>query len=280
MGSLVFSAAMSHAPHITGSADRADPGQRLRFYAAADALGTQLRAARPDVLVVVASDHLTNFFGSCIPPFCVGSAASHSGPFEKWIKIPEFTVAGHPGFAAMLIERGFAQGTDLAFSQRMPLEHGVAVPLALLTPQFDIPIVPLIQNCMVPPLPSLRRCFELGQHIRRTALASTLRVAVLGTGGLSHWPGAPESGDIDTQFDQEFLALLTSQTPQRILDIPNERLDRAGFGAWEVRQWACALGAADAAPAEVLAYEAIDPWETGCAVAAFGVKPPSERHTP
>jgi hypothetical protein len=269
MGHLVFSAAMSHAPHITGSVERADPEQKRRFYAAAETLRGELRAARPDVLVVVASDHLTNLFGNCMPAFCVGLAETHNGPVEKWIRIPEFTVPGCKDFATRLVERGQAEGMDLAFSQRMPLEHGVAVPLSLVTPRFDIPVVPLIQNCMLPPLPSLRRCHQLGALIRHTAEASGLRVAVLGTGGLSHWPGAPESGDIDIAFDREFLALLASDSPEGILDIPNERLDRAGFGAWEVRQWATALGASGGARARVLAYEPISAWETGCAAAVF-----------
>jgi protocatechuate 4,5-dioxygenase beta chain/2,3-dihydroxyphenylpropionate 1,2-dioxygenase len=115
----------------------------------------------------------------------------------------------------------------------------------------------------------LHRCHELGRLIRETALASDLRVAVIGTGGLSHSPGAPESGRIDSEFDRDFLAMIGSNEPTRILDIPNSRMDAAGFGAWEIRQWATALGAAADAPARVLSYEPMTAWETGCAAAIF-----------
>ena len=197
------------------------------------------------------------------------NAAQHQGPVEKWIRIAEFSVPGAPSFAAQLLKAGAQAGFDLAFSERLPLEHGIAVPLSLITPRYDLPIVPLIQNCMVPPMPTLARCHAVGRLIRATAEASGLRVGVLGTGGLSHWPGAPESGSIDTVFDRDFLATLASDAPDRILELSDERLDQAGFGAWEVRQWATALGAAGNAHARVLAYEAITPWETGCAVALF-----------
>src|SRR5690606_5869428 len=136
-------------------------------------------------------------------------------------------------------------------------------------PQFDVPIVPLIQNCMVPPLPTLARCYRVGELIRECAQASDLRVAVLGTSGLSHWPGAPESGDIDTDFDREFVARRASDSPRRIREFPSERLARAGFGAWELRQWATGLASSGGARAHVLAYEAMEAWATGCAAVVF-----------
>lgn len=279
MGRIVFAGAMSHAPHITGSREQADPAQCRRFYDGVAELATRLHKSRPDVLVVIASDHLTNFFSDCMPAFCIGLAAEYSGPVERWIRIPPFTVPGAHEFASEVLRQAFDQGLEPAFARSLPLEHGIAVPLSLLTPGFDVPIVPVIQNCMVPPLPSLRRCFDLGAMIRAAAERSSLRVAVLGTGGLSHWPGAPESGDIDVEFDRSFLSMLASGTPKDILGIPDARLDQAGFGAWEVRQWATALGASGGAGAEVLAYEPIAPWETGCAAAVFRLGTAPEQGT-
>ncbi len=269
MGKIVMAAAASHAPHITGFPDRASSPARERFYGAMAEIGAKLRAAEPDLLVVVASDHFSNLSPQCMPAFCVGNGESFSGPVEQWIRIDPFTVDGHPGFAQSLLRHAFAHGFEPAFAPRIALEHGVAVPLSFLTPDFDIPILPILQNCMVPPLPTLQRCHAFGTLIREAAHASDLRVAVIGTGGLSHSPGAPESGVIDEAFDRDFLQSISSGEPRRILDIPNTRLDAAGFGAWEIRQWATALGAADDAPARILAYEPIVGWETGCAAALF-----------
>ena len=269
MGSIVFSASTSHAPHITGFPDLASPDKKARFYGAMQEVGRRLAAARPDVVVVVSSDHFHNLFIDRMPAFCVGLADRHQGPAEKWIRIDPFEVRGCREFARALVDHAFESGLDPAFSERIVLEHGVAVPLSFLTPGFDVPVVPVLQNCMVPPLPSLRRCFEFGALVRATAAKSSLRVAVIGTGGLSHAPGAPEAGQIDSDFDREFLAMLASPEPTDVLSIPNERIDRAGFGTWEVRQWATALGASGGAPAEVLSYDPIEEWETGCAAAIF-----------
>jgi aromatic ring-opening dioxygenase LigB subunit len=151
----------------------------------------------------------------------------------------------------------------------MSLEHGIMVPLSFIDPNHTLPIVPILQNCMAPPMPSLRRCWEFGKLIRDVAEKSGRRVAVVGTGGLSHSPGAPEAGFIDEAFDRRFLELLASDSPEDALDLPNEAIDSAGFGTWEIRQWATALGAAGGRGARVLAYEAIKEWETGCSAVVF-----------
>lgn len=271
MGSIVFAAAVSHAPQMTGYAALAEPARRDRIHGAMREVGERLRAARPDVVVAVSSDHFNNLFHDRMPAFCVGLADEYRGPAEKWLRIAQFSVPGDPGFARALLETAYQQGLEPAFSHELHIEHGLAVPLSFITPGFDLPLVPVLQNCMVPPLPTLARCLEFGRLIRAAAEKSDLRVAVLGTGGLSHAPGSPHSDVIDTDFDHEFLAQLASERPTAVLEFPSERIDAAGFGAWEIRQWVTALGAAGCARAEVLAYEPVVAWETGCAAVVFGL---------
>lgn len=269
-GSIVFAAGVSHAPHITGFPDHAPPESKARFYAAMNEMGERLRASRPDVVVIVSSDHFHNLFTDRMPTFCVGMAADHKGPAERWIRIEPFTVKGAPDFARAVMRQAFKLGMDPAFSERIVIEHGLAVPLSFLTPSFDVPILPVLQNCMVPPLPPLRRCYAFGQVLSAAAKEQGLRVAVVGTGGLSHAPGAADAGRIDSAFDREFLEMLRTR-PMDVLALSDERIDAAGFGAWEIRQWVTALGAAGGGKAEVLAYEPIEAWETGCGAAVFAL---------
>lgn len=269
MAGIVFSGAASHVPFITALPDAPDRALRDQVYGAMRELSAKLHAAKPDLLVVVSADHFINLFVDRMPPFCVGVADSYSGPVEDWIKLPRVTISAAREFATQLLETGLDSSFDLAFSSEIKLEHGFMVPLSFATPDFDIPIVPIVQNCIVPPLPRMKRCFAFGQLIREVAERSGKRVAVLGTGGLSHSPGAPEAGYIDEAFDREFLDIISSSSPTRALDIPNERIDAAGFGTWEIRQWCTAFGAADGGRAEVLTYVPIKQWETGCAVATF-----------
>jgi len=272
MGEIVFSAAMSHAPHITGYADHASSEVKERVYAGMATIGERLRQSRPDVLVVVSSDHFHNLFLDRMPAFCVGVADKYSGPVEKWIKIDPFHAQGARELGQFIVAQAYEHRFDPAFAENVVIEHGIAVPLKFLTPDYDIPLVPILQNCMVPPLPTLRRCHEFGSFLRGVAQRSDLRIAVVGTGGLSHSPGAPEAGDIDTKFDLELLSSLASPHPESVLDWSNEKLDGAGFGAWEIRQWMTALGASGGGPAEVVFYESVPEWETGCGGVIFGTQ--------
>jgi protocatechuate 4,5-dioxygenase beta chain/2,3-dihydroxyphenylpropionate 1,2-dioxygenase len=121
----------------------------------------------------------------------------------------------------------------------------------------------------MPPMPSLRRCYEFGMMIRSVIDRREERVAIIGTGGLSHSPGAPEAEDLDEAFDRYFLSLLDAGDDEAILNIPSDRLDKAGFGTWEIRQWVTTMGAVRGRRGRSLAYEPVKEWDTGCAVAVF-----------
>ena len=99
--SLVFAGVCSHAPGITGRAERADPEVRDAFYAKLDELRERLEASRPDALIVIAAEHFANFFMNNMPAYCVGMGASYSGPIEdeEWLGIEHTEVPGNPAFA-------------------------------------------------------------------------------------------------------------------------------------------------------------------------------------
>src|SRR5262249_36041531 len=160
----------------------------------------------PDVILVASCEHFVNFGPDNFPAFCIGLGASHHGPVEDQMNIPVGDVPGHPELARTVLETAYAGGVEPAFSERLLLDHGTSLPLNILNTARDIPIVPRLQNCLVPPLPALPRCLRLGQLVRQAVDAFPGRVALLGTGGLSHSPGAPEAGYIDEAFDHEFLA--------------------------------------------------------------------------
>ena len=75
-------------------------------------------------------------------------------------------------------------------------------------------------NCIVPPIPSPRTCYEFGQAVQKIIendLPDDLRIAFIGTGGLSHDPGGPKYFDVDEEFDRWFLGLLEEGDPERVL---------------------------------------------------------------
>ena len=96
--SLVFAGVCSHAPGITGRAERADPALREPFYASFDRMRRALEASRPDALIVIGAEHFANFFMNNMPAICVGMAAGYEGPIEdeQWLRIKRTRVPGAP----------------------------------------------------------------------------------------------------------------------------------------------------------------------------------------
>jgi len=134
------------------------------------------------------------------------------------------------------------------------------VPLLYLTPDYDIPLVPIHMNCIVPPVPTPERCYEVGQtvaEIVRTCRPAGERVAIMGTGGLSHDPGGPKYFYVDEDFDRWFLGILAEGKPEKVLqEVTLERLAAAGDGGTtELLAWIAAMGAVGDRRARTICYE-------------------------
>jgi len=201
--SLVGAFVASHAPGITGRPTLPPAAESEAVYRAYRDLRARLEATRPDVLVVVSPEHWANFFLDHMPSFCIGVADEFWGPTdEEFVKIPRRRVAGDARLARALAE-GVAEEVDLSSSEELQFDHGVMVPLHLLG--TELPVVPIIVNCLAGMPAPLHRCHALGVAIRRTVDRWPERVAILGTGGLSHWPAMAESGRIGHDFDRRFL---------------------------------------------------------------------------
>ncbi|MDB5820486.1 MAG: Extradiol ring-cleavage dioxygenase class protein subunit, partial [Rhizobacter sp.] len=189
--SLVFAGICSHAPGITGRADRADPAVKAEFRARFEDMRLEMMAARPDALVIVAAEHFANFFMNNMPAFAVGMADFYEGPIEdpKWIAIERTRIPGAPELGKRLITE-MMQTVDVAYSEEWKFDHGVMVPLHFLTPAYDLPIIPCNINCQGPPLTPLHRAWAFGEALRRACDSVPERIALVGTGGISHWPAS------------------------------------------------------------------------------------------
>jgi len=269
MGEIVYAAALSHAPGIAAFPEAPPLEQRQRFLSAAAAAREALEAAQLDVLLIIAPDHFTNFFVDNMPAFCIGLNEQYFGPVEEWLGLQSRCVKDAGDVARDILSSALERGIDLSFSETLRLEHSVMVPLSLLVPSMNVPIVWIMLNCQVPPLPTLRRCCELGRTLRAIIERRAERFGIIGTGGLSHYPGAPEMGEIDDEFDRDFLHKLETTNVDAILSTPKERIDAAGFGTWEIRQWMTVAGPVSKRRAVTLAYEPVREWDTGCAVTLF-----------
>ncbi len=173
--------------------------------------------------------------------------------------MPPYEVDGHPELARTLVREGDRRGLRLAYSDSFLFDDNWSAPLLYLTPDYDIPLVPIHMNCIVPPLPSPGECYRVGRKIAdivRTCRPAGERVAIMGTGGLSHDPGGPRYFSVDERFDRDFLALLCEGDPEKVLEWTTlDRMAAAGDGATELLSWFAAMAAADRRPARTLCYE-------------------------
>jgi len=296
---LVGAFACSHAGFLITHFDQASPDKRDAVYAGFATMRERIASLAPDALIVVATDHGRIYPLTHQPQFVIGVGPRARGIGDAGL--PTCEVAIHQPVAQALLEGCIDEGVDLGYSEDVQIDHSFVTPLMLATPQLDIAIVPIVQNCRMRPMPTLRRSRAVGQAIGRAIRASGRheRVVLVGTGGLSHWVGderrrsfirqpagtrfareseyqlvLPTTGPINQTFDAEFLQTLArGQAEEFTREWSDDRLeDTAGNGAQEIRNWLLVAGVAEDAPAEVLGYAAVPEWLTGSAVAAFEVQ--------
>jgi len=273
--SLVYAGVLSHAPGITGRADRVkNTARRDEFYAKLDQQRQEIEAAGTEALIVIAAEHFANFFMNNMPAFCVGIGDKYCGPIEdpEWLKIPRTDVPGGADLGRRLT-REIMQTVDTAYAEEWKFDHGIMVPLHFLTPKYDLPIIPVNINCQGPPLTPLHRVWAFGEAIRRACDSVAEKVAVVGSGGISHWPATPDSGKINEEWDRDFLDKLMRQDKDALLAYGDEETYRdAGQGGFEIRTYIAAAAAAGG-KGELQFYTPELPiFAVGCTVARFEVE--------
>ena len=269
---LVSAMAASHAPNILlepgsewedfmdlhysmapqGSATRPTLEQQKKLRRDAEAAFAALRAdleeAKPDVLIVVANDQFVNFFWNNIPTFFVTLAEEVQGQFTRH----KFHYRNHKELGREIVRAGIQHGIDFSFGEHVELQHTQNVPLYFLLPEPKIPILPIYVNTWVEPAPTPKRCYQVGELIREVALSSPERMAILATGGLSHFPGSPRIGEIDTEFDHRLLEVMRQGKGSSLAEYSVDELLKAGDS--EFLNWMVVVGAVGDAKATYTSY--------------------------
>jgi 2,3-dihydroxyphenylpropionate 1,2-dioxygenase len=271
--SLVYAGICCHAPGITNRPEKADPNDLKSLKLEFDRLRQEIEAAQPDVLFIVSAEHYANFFNNNMPTFSIGMADYYEGPIEdpEWLGIPKVRIPGNSELSRRLIE-AVLQDVDVGFAEEWKFDHGMMVPLAHLTPDFDFPVIPANINCQSPPLSPLHRSYAFGQALRRAFDAVPERIALIGTGGTSHWPCTPDSGKINSAWDEEFLAHWSAQDVAAMTAYRDENiLSVAGHGGFEIRTSIAVAGAAGG-KGDVRFYKPMPIFACGCLIASMGVE--------
>jgi len=250
MARITASVYTSHVPAIGAALDLGKTQEPYwqKVFAGYDFSKQWMKDHRPDVIFLVFNDHATAFSLEMIPTFAIGTAAQYQPADEGWGPRPVPVVQGHPELAAHIAQSVIQDDFDLTIVNKMDVDHGLTVPLSLMCgqpQQWPCPVIPFAVNVVQYPVPSGRRCFQLGQAIRRAVESydEPLNVHIWGTGGMSHQLQGPRAGLINREWDNVFLDRLIAD-PADLAQMPHiDYVREAGSEGIELVMWLIARGA-------------------------------------
>lgn len=251
MVEIVAGIGISHVPALGPAVESAvrgtdaDPGMK-----AFTEVGDWLADTRPDVVVMVYNDHGASFSFDLVPTFAIGAAESYRPADEGFGRPP---IPDYPGDADLswhIVDRVVHDGFDLTVCQNLDVDHGFSTPMKVLfgkPEEWPVRVIPLVVNVVQQPTPTARRCYELGRAIGRaiSSYPGDVRVAVVGTGGMSHQLQGERAGHINPEFDRRFLRDIV-EDPESLASLTNpEYINLAGSEGAELVMWLIMRGAMD-----------------------------------
>ena len=243
----------SHVPAIGAALDNGKSTEPYwaKVFSGYDVSKAWIKEAKPDVVILVYNDHASAFSLDIVPTFAIGCASSFNIADEGWGPRPVPVVEGHPALATHIAHSVIQQDFDLTIVNKMDVDHGLTVPLSLLFGQPDawpVKVIPVAVNVVLYPVPSGRRCYALGQAIRKAveSFDEDLNVQIWGTGGMSHQLQGPRAGLINQPWDQRFLDRYVND-PVGLSEMPHiDYVREAGSEGIELVMWLIARGALNA----------------------------------
>lgn len=204
----------SHSPLMLTDIEPTDVSAQDEFNAGLAVAARELDAFDPELVVVFGPDHFNGFFYDLMPSFCIGLAAQSA---EDWKLSPD-RLRVPKDLALGCVRALHAEDIDVALSYDMKVDHGITIPLHKLAGSLDrYEVLPVFVNCAADPRPSFRRSRMFGDAVGRYLTGTGKRIAVIGSGGLSHDPPTPRIGAVPEPVAER---LIHRHTPSR------EELDR------------------------------------------------------
>ena len=254
MATIVGGIGTTHVPSIgkaIAEGKQGDPYWKP-FFRGFDYVHDWLARTKPDVAVVFYNDHGLNFFLDKLPTFAVGASAEYRSEDEGWGIPVSRPVPGDADLSWHLINTLLADEFDVTMCQDMLIDHAVTIPMALMWPSaassdrpWPVKIVPVEINTVQHPLPSMARCLKLGRSIGRglETYPRDLRVAVVGTGGLSHQLDGTRAGFVNKDFDALCLDKIVAEPEALARYSIHELVELSGSQGVEFLNWMAMRGA-------------------------------------
>jgi 2,3-dihydroxyphenylpropionate 1,2-dioxygenase len=262
MGEIVAAVGTCHTPYMFTRPPDEKPEQLDQAAAGMAELGKVLDETRPDVIIFLGSDHVETFSVTCIPTFAIIAGNRAVAKFAgRTYDLPVHREMAEDLLNKLIVERNF----DIAYSEDAELGHAFAVPFEHVIGKRDIPVIPFFTNVYVPPLPTPKRCAALGAAIADIVRGRKERVALIASGGMSHFPGTKKYLSPEFDFDRWLVAQFEAGNSNALLDMTGTQLDEVGNT--EMLTWAMMFGAIGPRPGVLIDY--IPTWHHGLGMMRF-----------
>jgi len=273
MARLFAGIGTSHVPAIGAAVDH-DKTQEAYWKSLFDGyepVRQWMEEEKPDVAIIVFNDHASAFSLDLIPTFALGVAPRFSPADEGYgpRKVP--VVEGHPELAWHIAESLILDEFDMTIANELPVDHGLTVPLSITCGKpeaWPCKVIPLCVNVIQYPQPTGNRCYNLGKAIRKAvdSFDQDLKVAIFGTGGMSHQLQGERAGLVNAEFDKAFLDDLTADV-DRLVNISHvEYMRESGSEGAELVMWMIMRGALDEEAKEVYRHYHVPASNSGAGI--------------
>src|SRR3954466_12364026 len=262
MGEIVAAIATCHTPYMFTRPPDEDPSQLEAAGKAMEELGKVLDEPKPDVIIVLGADHVETFSVTCIPTFCIVAGDRAVAKFAgRTHDLPIHREMAEDILNKLVTEHNF----DIAYSEDAELGHAFSIPFEYVIGKRKIPVIPFFTNVYVPPLPSPRRSEALGKALKKIIEGRPERVAIIASGGMSHFPGTTKYLTPEFDFDRWMVSQFETGNTDALLNMTGPQLDEVGNT--EMLNWAVMFGAIGHQQGELIDY--IPTWHHGLAMMRF-----------
>ena len=277
MAEVIWGMASSHVPSIGAAMDRGKTQDQFwkPLFDGYQPAREWMARHTPDTAIVVYNDHANGVDLDIVPTFAIGTAERYRVADEGFGRRPVPDVIGSPELSLHLVQSLVDDNFDLTVFQELDVDHGLTVPLSVYCPEpgdaWPCKVVPLLVNVIQYPQPTAARCYALGRAIGR-AIASFPpddKIAIFGTGGMSHQLAGARAGYINPSFDKMFLQAIETD-PESLAALTREDFIRqAGSEGIELIMWLIMRGAMNATIRRIHETYHVPASNTAAALALF-----------
>jgi aromatic ring-opening dioxygenase catalytic subunit (LigB family) len=262
MGEIVAAVGTCHTPYMFTRPPDEDPKQLDQAGRAMNELGKVLDETKPDAILIFGADHVETFSVSCIPTFAIVAGNRAIAKFAgREHNLPIHREMAEDILNKLVVEKDF----DMAYSEDAELGHAFSIPFEYVVGKRDIPVIPFFTNTYVPPLATPKRCAALGQAVAEIVRGRKERVAIIASGGMSHFPGTSKYLHPEFDFDRWLVSQFEIGNTDALLNMTGAQLDEVGNT--ELLNWAVMFGAIGKQAGELIDY--IPTWHHGLAMMRF-----------